>query len=284
MRPLHAVTIVAVVACSSPSETVTLGQPLGTCGPGTHLEGGECVADRFTLLVPKKLHASERPTRIHAFGRALDGSPSTEQIVLGTSRPGAGTYGKPAMTLAPEGSATTFTPCAAATPGCLGPLQLTIALASDPTRKLARVDVELVDAPSVASIQPCSGGGNTLHLESEDLVYPGALTVLDATFTLTGGSKRAIIDIEPTAPIQGTHWTIDFSTVPADVLLTPGIYAANGTGNPTLTIAGESPYASCPVTYPGEFQIHAYSALTSLTASFRQTCNTKEVRGCIHFE
>jgi len=284
MRALRAVIVLAA-ACGD-ERTSSVEQAATSCGAYTHEESGTCVPDRFVILAPQKIVADGTPVRVAAVGHNPDGTPSTEEVVLNIDRAGAGEFPEPVLTLDARTSETSFVPCKAAVPGCIGPLQLTLALVAAPTQPVARLAVELVDAPAIGSVDQCNTGGNALHLESKDFIYPGALSVANATFSLMGGSQRAMVEIVPADATQGARWTLDFSTVQLAAPLAAGVYVdayqVPPVGKPGLAVAGTGPYSECTFTYHGDFQIHAYQPTVSLTASFRQHCGNKVVEGCVH--
>jgi hypothetical protein len=266
------------------------------CGAGTHEDNGTCVPDvpRFVIRASREIEANGQPADVLVLGRNPDGSPSTESIVLNTNRAGSGTFPQPSFALAETGTRTTFVPCSASIPGCLGPLELTVAAAAAPTSVLATFAVELVDTPRIGTIAPCLVGGNVLHLESKNLIYPGALTVTDGSFTLDGAAQRGAVVVVPTDPVQGTRYSLDFSTVQLGQPIAVGVYRdaqqtyGGELGHAGINVGGAGPYGVCHGGLTGEFEVHAFEVVAGkvdrMTISFRQWCGIREVRGCIHVE
>jgi hypothetical protein len=296
MRAFHAVALLVAGCTVSEPTTATSVSALVTCGPGTSEVNGECVAPRFTILANKRITADGSPTDVFVFGRTDAGAPSTEELVLGANRTDAGTFAASSIVLDEAGTTTSFTPCTAATPGCTGPLTLTVALAIDPMTPVASIEVDLVEEAGIWTAEPCLGGGNALVLEGHGF-FPGARrTIVDGSFTLAGGSQFGAATVTPTAPIQGTQWSAEFSTVPVAMPLQPGIYRkagpVYGSGKPGIAVTGSSVYAQCDFAPMGEFEVHEFVYTTKverMTVSFRQWCGYTEddipttwVQGCVH--
>lgn len=273
-----------------------------TCGAGSHDDSGSCVPDappRFRILAAPTFGAdSQRPIEVRVLGTNADGTLPHDPIVLNTDRPGAGQFDEPSLTLDDSGRGAMFTPCDAATPGCLGPVTLTVALASAPTVPVAHVDVELIEPPTVGSAVACPSGSNILVLRSTSFEYVGTLTITDATWSINGSPVRATISVRPTNPLQSTLWTIDFDTIQLGTPMTPGTYLlANSyqlAGKPGMTVRGVTAISDCgsgALATMGEFQVHEYTLvadkLKSFTTSFRAHCQNDPslvVDGCIHVE
>lgn len=81
------------------------------------------------------------PVEIVLSGTHPDGKPAMDAVVLLTDRPNAGTFDPPTLALDATHRRAKFTPCHAATPGCTGPLELRMALASAPTTPVATFPV-----------------------------------------------------------------------------------------------------------------------------------------------
>ena len=138
MTRFAGVLLVAAGACTT-SDT----PPGLECGPGTILDGNTCVvpdaglppgpAPRYQIRAPIQIGADDE-TRVEVLVIATqpDGSPELADVVVNTDRPGAGTFTFPALSLGQLGATTYFVPCDQTLPGCLGPLTLTVALASAP--------------------------------------------------------------------------------------------------------------------------------------------------------
>ena len=72
------------------------------CGVGTRLEGGFCIPDgpeeaRYEVRVSASEVSADGYSkfRVFAIGALADGSPSTEPVVFGVSRTGAGNFAAP---------------------------------------------------------------------------------------------------------------------------------------------------------------------------------------------
>jgi hypothetical protein len=295
MRALLAITL---AACASEPSMTTVASKL-TCGTGTHEASGACVPDplpSYSIRATKTIVADGGKVDIVVFGRNPDGTPATDAIVLNTNRPNAGTFAPPTFSLDERHHRATFTPCSSTVPGCTGPLELTVALASAPATPVARFAVELVATPAIFSTEKCLTGGNVLYLEGERFIHRGALTVVDGAFTRGGGDRRAEVIVAPSNVAQGPGFTVEFSSVQLGAPLAVGLYrnarAAPGLGQPGIKVFGADPFAYCNFTYLGEFEIHEFVFTTSLqrlTASFRQWCSDpsvpeRVVSGCIHVE
>ena len=300
MRTLLAIAV--LVGCTSPTPDpgITCGTGtmlvdgqciamLTTCGAGTHESNGTCSPTPPSATIIRALPtipADGSPVRVFVVG------PVGEQIVLNTDRPNAGTFDPPTVTLGERGATSTFRACSAATPGCVGALKLTAAAAAAPTTPIATYATELIMSPQIGSIEHCAGPGNTLYLEGDGFMYPGALTIFDAAFTVTGGDQRTAVTIAPANAIQGTPWTFEISTVQLGQPLAVGAYRdtrqTSSPGHAQLQVKGDTPWAYCVSSYIGEFQVHSYAYSTKLdaiTVSFRQWCNpAKVLSGCLRIE
>jgi len=134
------------------------------CGPGTHNMGGVCAPDSAGFEI--RVIATEMPADpfakipVLAIGTRSDGGPALDEVVFNTSRAGAGTFSPASATLTPLGTTAFYTPCSTSTPGCVGPVTLTLALATAPREVVASVDIELQPQDGVGSAMPCLVGGN----------------------------------------------------------------------------------------------------------------------------
>jgi hypothetical protein len=290
----------SALACTRPSAAV--------CGAGTEIQGNECVAAKgpdaapssgnmtYQILSSKDLDADGHTKHVVlVVGANPDGTAVHGDVVLTTSRPGAGDFVPAAVTLGDLGGSSSFVPCNALTPGCLGPLTLSVALASNPTTPVAHVDVQLVAPPGVGSPTHCLTGGNVLYLEGNDYIYTGTLTVTAAGWDGTGAPDRVRVTATPTDPQQGSSWELRFETKQLGIAMTPSVYEdVQNTpyaqpGHPGMSVFGAG-HACNTVT--GSFQVHDYTyapatnAVQSVTVSFEQHCEgstTTMLVGCVHF-
>lgn len=297
---MRALLAVGVAACGAPPPTAEVVAGVVTCGYGTHEVGGVCVPDpgatRYTIRARRQISAGGEAVDVVVSGTRPDGTPATDAIVLSTSRPAAGTFDPPALELDETHRRVRFTPCEASTPGCVGDVDLVLALASAPADPVARMPVELVATPGIGAVDPCLAGENVLYLEGPGFVHRGALTVVDGTFERNGGTQRGEVIVTPTDPLQGAKWTLEFNSVQLAMPLQPGVYRdayqVPPFGKPGIKVFGANPFSVCSGSYRGEFQVHDYLFTTSLqrmTVSFRQWCDTNPnkmdiVTGCVHVE
>jgi hypothetical protein len=298
-----AVVMFAVIGCTKVAGPTASGDPDAdpgdTCGAGTHDDSGTCVPDGPTAyqIRASSTIAADGHSRneIRVFGTNADGTPSHDQVVLSMDRPGAGEYVSPTFVLDDLGGETQFIPCNSTIAGCTGPLSLTLALASAPTTPVARVGVMLVSPTDVGSIEHCMGTANVMYLDGDDYIFNGELTVVNAGWGSIGGTERAVIQITPTDPIQGSNWSLDFETLFLQIPMAASVYtdamrATSATlGHPGLDVNGAG--RGCG-SITGRFQIHEYTPgtntdVSSLTASFEQVCDNEEPKllsGCVHYQ
>jgi hypothetical protein len=245
-----ALSLVTLAACrgggvGAASEAAT------SCGAGTHEQMSACVRDTVYQVRAAPVIGADGTTRlrVRALGTHADGTFATDEVVLNTDRAGAGTYLTPALTLGPLGATTYFTPCDHAVAGCLGPLQLTVALASAPTTPVAHAAVMLVDPRDVDPAKPCLGGGNVLHLDGDDTIYTGTLEVTAGTFQMTGFSDATTLTVTPSDSSQGTSWRLEFRTTKLDGVLAnyaaryddAELYGFEDRDHPGMLVDGKDP-------------------------------------------
>jgi hypothetical protein len=271
------------------------------CGSGTHVEVGVCVPDpqpsrRFEIRAPARIKADgTTPIRVRVLGTNNDGTPVTDQVVLNTDRPGAGSFASAAIVLDELGGATTFVPCTSTTPGCLGPLELTLALASAPLTPVAHVSVELAETAEVGSIEHCPPGQNMFHVEGAGHVYDGSLTVTDGAWTAVGGLRRVHLEVSPAAGNQPGPWAFEFSTVPIGMNMQVGVYenARASSWTPGFAIMGVTGHipATNICTIVGAFEVHELTtsmiAVQRAAISFEQWCENMPLMrlyGCVRYE
>jgi hypothetical protein len=269
------------------------------CGPGTHEAGGACVAND---LAGYELRAvvTEIPADGHtkypllALGTLDDGSPATDMVVLGVARLGAGQLTDATLTLSTLGTTTYFVPCDALDVGCLGPVTVTMALATAPQVPVASVNLELVMPVGVGSAAPCLTGGNVMFFDGhDDWVYDGMLTVTQGSWGASGGSSSLGVHLTPAGMNQGLWWDLDFNTTQLGVPLAPGVYedaeraAFVSPDHPGIDVSGDG--RGCN-TITGRFQVHEYELVNGrvkkATVSFEQHCEggPNVLNGCVHYE
>jgi hypothetical protein len=252
--------------------------------PSAHYElrsQPEIVADGFTG-VPLLLIATN-----------ADGTPMHVDVVLNTSRAGAGQYTEALVSLGELGGTSMFVPCSSETAGCLGDLTLTMALASDPGTPVAHVDVQLLPPAVVGSAAECLDGGNRMHLEGNDRVYTGVITVADATWSAEGDDDQVVVNLVPTDDTQGTHYSLRFETRQLGQPLAPGVYGMAQRavlapdGAPGMDVNSA---ANICATLHGRFQVHDFAEnfdeVTEVTITFEQYCEDDPdvLSGCVHYE
>lgn len=275
--------------------------PVGlTCGAGTHVDGTMCVPDappspgRYELRVVTNQIPADGYSKVPvlAIGTNMDGTPATDQVVLNTSRAGAGMFTTPAPTLGPLGASTFYVSCNAATPGCAGPVTLTLAKASAPTVIIADVDVDLVAPMGVGTPAPCMLGGNVMFFDGTDFIFNGTMTVTNATWSGTASAKHLAHNVNPSGPGQGSNWRLELDSSSLPIDLGPGVYEMaqrypfQQPDHPGLSISGDG--RGCN-TLTGRFQIHELvrdaSGLVRSLATFEQHCEggANALRGCIRY-
>jgi hypothetical protein len=231
-------------------------------------------------------------------GTDAAGNPSTDRVVLGVSRAGAGTLTPSTVTLTQAGAMAYFTPCsAAASTTCVGKVRVTLALASAPTVILAQSqEITLVAPEGVGSDAPCRAGGNVLFFNGDagNYIFTGLQTVTRGTWNATSSSTQVHINVMPTDPKQGLWWDVYFDASKlTPPLLTTQVYdnaqrwPFQATDHPGLDVGGDG--RGCNMV-TGRFQIEDLTLvngdLKSFTATFEHHCEgkTSALRGCVHFE
>ena len=292
-----------VVTCGA-GTTLQDGMCIATgglaCGPGTHAEGNLCIPDdgtRYELRVYSTQISADghSKTPVLVIGTKPDGTPATDRVVLNTNRAGAGAFVDPAPTIGPLGTTASFVPCNATTPGCTGPLQLTLALASAPATVLARLDVVLVEPAGVATTAPCMAATKTMYFDGNDYIYNGTMTVTAATWSGYGSAQSIAIHLTPSQAGQGYWWDLDFDSRQLGTNLVPGVYEMAQRapfaqpGHPGLEVTGDG--RGCN-TITGRFQVHYFdlqpgsTSIARALVSFEQHCEggTPMLSGCVRYE
>jgi hypothetical protein len=273
-----------------------------TCGPGTHDSHGQCLADAaYEVRLPNQDIVADGISKVPvlAIGTAVDGTPATDQVVLGTTLNGAGTLSPPSFALGPIGTQSWFTPCSSTNPACTGTFQITLALASTPAVVLAKSWPLTLKAPTgVGSAAPCQVGGNVVFYDgdSTDYIHPGTDTITQAVWnpTISPASSPydVAVNLTPSSSAQGSNWSLNFSTrqlnqpMAAQVYLNAERAPFASPGHPGIDIYGSG--RGCN-TITGKFQVEQLQvsggALTSFTATFEQHCEggASALRGCVHY-
>jgi hypothetical protein len=234
-------------------------------------------------------------TPVLVIGTRVDGTPATERVVLNTDRAGAGTFVDTSPPLGPLGATTYYVPCNATTPGCTGPVRLTLALASDPAAVVARLDATLVEPTGVASVAPCMVASRAMFFDGGDAVFRGTMTVTQGAWAGVGASNAISIRVMPSQPDQGLWWSFAFDTRQLGAPLVPGVYEqaqrvmSTAPDHPGIEVLGDG--RSCG-TITGRFQVHAFelqpdaTTITRALVSFEQHCDggLAMLAGCVRYE
>ncbi|WP_437816495.1 hypothetical protein [Sorangium sp. So ce1078] len=236
-----------------------------SCGPGTEEVEGQCVpvatsgeGGRYQLLVGVSEISADGLSKVPvlALGADEDGAPLSDAVIVKPSRADAGTVWPASSVLGALGAQVYFTPCNGTTsPDCLGDFDLTLALASDPDRIVARSrPLTLVEPMGVGSPAPCLVGGNVLFFDGEagDYIHPGTDTIRLGEWAMSFSQFRAELRVEPASQEQGSWWTIDLSTEELDVPLGPGRAAQGSTSAGTVEGATSSAAASRSTSSPSK--------------------------------
>jgi hypothetical protein len=188
--------------------------------------------------------------------------------------------------------------------GCLGAAKLVVALASDPTTPIATANAEVVDPIEVNPAKACLVGNQVFHVEGNDPVLNGSLTVTDGTWTFPPtGVNPDFWRARLTLPGQTETWSLDFNaTMLPGALLVGKVYedirraefavTDQVPGHAALYV-GRSGFECTTVT--GTFQVVEYAVDFSTpdpgtkvaTFYFEQHCNgdpTTALAGCVHFK
>lgn len=276
------------------------------CGAGTILQGNLCVPTAnagkafYIVRAGATTVGADGYSQIPVVVLGTDalGNPSTEQVVLDTSRAGAGTLSPATLKLGQAGVTAYFTPCsAAASSWCVGPVQITVALASAPNVIVGTSQtIDLVAPSGIGSTAPCLTGGNTIFFsgDSGDYIHPGQATIKLGSWSASYSTSQVHVSVDPTETGQGLWWDLyfDVSKLPNSTLTTQVYTDAQrwpfqSPGHPGIDISGDG--RGCN-TQSGSFQIHELATtgarLDSFTATFEQHCEggAAALRGCVHFE
>ena len=290
-----------------------------SCGPGTHADGAQCVLDPPLTCGPGtradgmvcvslggywdlRVESTELLAngyfkyRVLAIGRRDDGTPATDDVLVLSERPEAGTFEPAAFTLGAVGSETWFTPCSTVSPGCTGPTRFHLVLASDPAVVLASSPPLDVVAPvPSADPSPCLVGGNVIYIDSQ-LSNWGIKTVRTGTWKAWYPEPAHVwIYVTGATNAEGYNWSLRFSTLKLEQILQTQVYddafgeGFEPWGHPGMEVTGYG--TGCNDVW-GRFQVHEIAftgvELERFTASFEHYCDpywwTKLTTGCVHYE
>jgi hypothetical protein len=297
MRPCLPLAFVA--ACNGGSQdklAPDAPDPLA-CGAGTIEQNGTCLPARhFELRIEETELGANGHTRrrIVAFGTEPDGSPVEELVTLGVDRASAGSLTDTMLHLGRYGATTFFTPCAASDPACLGPAQLTLALAGAPQQPVARVAIALVPATEVSSVAPCVDHDQIVRLDGNDFIADTLYEADEGAWTVsTMFSNSFSLQLDPAVDANLGRASLIFETVQLGVPMNPGIFTDAqraefaSPGHPGLDITSQG--RGCN-TLSGSFQIHHYTRATStskldILVSFEQHCElgVPLAEGCLRY-
>jgi hypothetical protein len=299
------VTLFVLAACADPATTGTRQQALATaCGPGTHAANGECVLDRYEVRAARLLGADGvTRNKVVVFGWEPNGAPALDEIVLSLDRMNGGALTRTKLKLEQLGATTYFTGCDENNGGCVkGPLEIRVALASDPTTIVGKLAVEVVDPINANPAKPCLGGGGQLRIEGNDPMLNGNVNISTATWAFPQGAYQNELFMTVT-PIGSTEtWTLQFNTaaIPGNLLPRkvyeevsraeldhrdqardmPAMYIRR-TGYDCASIKGMFQVLDHEIDYSNGARVK------NATVYFEQHCNgdtSTVLRGCVHFQ
>ena len=219
--------------------------------------------------------------------------PADAEVELSLSRMGAGLLRPRVFTLGPDPQGF-FTPCSAASAGCLGPVRIRAALRSQPDHILGEsAEIQVRAEDSVGSAAACLLGGPTMLFDGNGFLFRGFMLLREGRFTEETSDRRQVtLLVEPRDPTQGRDWRLVFASTNLMEDLKVGVYrnaeraAFAGAGRPGLDISGNS--SGCNMVQ-GAFQVHrivwASDRLQDIVISFEHRCDLAErqLRGCIRF-
>ncbi|MFI5299966.1 MAG: hypothetical protein ACHREM_17905 [Polyangiales bacterium] len=265
----------------------------------------------YAIVVDRKSYLGEGypAYTVSLSGFYADGTPSTESVVLTTTRSGVGALNPSASQPLAEGEGwASFTPCDVAnTPSCAGEFQFTLALASDPTHPVAAsIPVEISVPAPVGDVSPCAGPGNILYMFGDPASpQPGPVTITGASWTgnplySVAGPTPATsvvsgIDVtaapDPTDPAK--QWSVSVTTVYSPFSV--GTYDFTTVGGllnasyPSMTLWIPT---DCSAIGAGRFQVHeaTFGGADTMTVllSFGLNCETGSggmapITGCLRY-
>jgi hypothetical protein len=293
-----------VVACNGGSAQVVPDAPptidaavdaqTFTCGAGTIESSGVCIpaATRYAIRIGElSIGANGRTKRkVVVFGTKPDGSPVLDRVVITMSRPNAGTLRESALNLTTLGAYTYFVPCDSASAGCLGPVTLSVALASAPATTIAQIDASIVTPTNVSSIAPCLEDNKVLWVDGQGGILQTLWTVFAGSWFADTYSNAINIVVDAEDENLST-WLVEVNSRFVGVPLTPGTIFENARkpssqldGYPALGVTGNS--YGCN-TVDGRFQIHTYTrSPVDILVSFEQKCDGSSLvlEGCVRYK
>lgn len=229
--------------------------------------------------------------------------PASIDLVFDTSRP-SGRFEPASLTLGGDPETVYFTPCSNCDSDCEGPTTLTAALASAPGTPIAAVNVELVAPTRVGWPAQCLGSENILHLDGNDPILDGTMSVTAAQWLSSAAAWAGNLDLYPEDPEQGYSWLLNLRTAAQEFPLEPGVYedatrfSTFEDGRPGLNISGGPNSVACNI-LEGRFEIFDFVAgddeIVELRASFEQLCDLEPwivhvprkpvevLQGCVNF-
>jgi hypothetical protein len=267
------------------------------CGPEHNSAAPAVSGNRYEIVLASDSVPADGLSKVPYFavGIAPDGGPATEALVLNVSPSFAATVTPAVFTLGREGSTGVYVACnALSSPACVGQVELTLALASDPTTPVARTTVDQVQPTGVGTASPCLVGGNILHFDGDsgDYVFSGLQTVTSGSWSADGSASWAEIRLTPSDSSQGLWWTVDLVAADDQASLVTAIYEDGqrypfqAPGHPGFDVSGDG--RGCN-TVSGRFQVEEYvfenGSPKSLTATFEHHCDGQPLalRGCVHW-
>jgi hypothetical protein len=248
----------------------------------------DAPATGFQIEVPVTTVMADGVSLVPLLVRAPpgDGDAPADELTLSLSRPAAGLLRPRVLTPGGPDPHSYFTPCAADTPGCAGPVKVRLARAGTPDTILAEsAELMITAGDGVNTPAPCLLGGNSLFLDGTQTQLNRIQLIRTATFSDAGSARRSVVlqVLEPgREPYQA--WELRFSTVAAAQDLAIGVYS-NGAGSSDGTGASMSVSGWNFMCHSsGAFQVHrlvwAGNQLEEILVSFDHPCSTR-IRGCI---
>jgi hypothetical protein len=300
------VIIVLLAACSSPSSNpppaIDAANADGAVDVAVDadidgaIDAGPTSSAPYRIMAPPKIAANSGVrNRVIVVGTQPNGTPALHDMVLSFDRPGAGTYSRSLVTLDHIGASSYFSACDSTTPGCLGPVTLTAALASAPTVPVASVAVEIVDPIDVNPAKPCLGGGDVLYLKGSDPIFNGETTITNATWTFDRAYPE-ILTVRVTPPGMTDSWSLSFDVRYYAPFHIPDVYenvqkavvgAELERDRPAMNVKG---FGNECTTITGRYEVIAYNVTSSgadtFTIAFEQQCNNSNtiLVGCVHHQ
>ena len=279
--------------------SVLLGCGAQTSPPDS--DGGGHDSDltlgRYEIVLPTDTISADGHSKVPYFAVGIlpDGGPATGAVVLSVSPSYAATVTPATFTLGRAGTTGVYLACnATGSTACVGQVELTLALASNPSAPLARTIVNQVQPTAVGTATPCQTGGDVLFLDANDGGSPdsSAQLITDGAWSAAGSASEVHLWLTPSNSNQGDWWSVDLVALSDQPALDPGVYDAaerylfQSPGHPGMSISSDR--LSCSPS-SGRFQIQEYvfdgGFPVSLTATFEERCDGQPpvLRGCVHW-